>query len=441
MSKPKEMGPLSGFRDLLAEQMIPRGRMVETIKEVYESYGFTPLDTPALERYETLQGKYGSEGEKLMYKFTDHGGRLLALRYDLTVPLARVVSQHQNELPMPYKRYQVGNVWRGESPQAGRYREFMQFDADTVGTTSVIADAEIVAMMSDAMRALGADAIVRVNNRKILDALAEKAQTQDELTKRQLISTVDKVEKIGIGAALEQITENFGSQTADVVRTYLNVSGSSMDKLKALETLLGHSEAIQEGVSNLTQIFSILEASGYSTDQIVFDQTIARGLDYYTGTIYETTLKDLPQIGSVCSGGRFDNLVALLGGPDLPAVGTSIGVDRLFAALQKLGKLEGVRTKSQVLVANFDSQYAPEYMKIASQLRQEGISTEIYYEPGKIRKQLGFANQMGIRFVVLIGSDEISQGYATIRDLDRQEQQQIPLEQLSSVIQTISTQA
>ena len=428
----QEQGPLSGFRDMLAEQMIPRQQMIDKIRGVYESYGFTPLDTPAIERQETLTGKYGAEGEKLMYKFSDNGGRLIALRYDLTVPLARVVAQPSGEITLPYKRYQVGNVWRGESPQAGRYREFMQFDADTVGTTSAIADAEIVSMMSDTMKALGADAVVRVNNRRILDALCEKAGVTTEADMRKLVGTIDKVEKIGVEAALKEIEGNFDTNTASLVESYLGVKGSDFERLTQIKELLGDSPAAQEGISNLEEVFAILSASGY-TDSAVFDQTIARGLDYYTGIIYETTLKDLPKIGSVCSGGRYDKLVKALGGPDLPAVGASVGVDRLFAALQQLGKIESAKTTSKVLIANFDAAQAPAYMKVAGELRKAGVATEVYYDQDKLGKQIKFANKMGIPYMVFIGSEELEKGLVTVKDLSTGDQKQVSVDELTSL--------
>lgn len=431
----KETGPLSGFRDMLAEQMIPRQQMIKTIMGVYENYGFVPLDTPAIERYETLTGKYGEEGERLMYKFTDHGDRKLALRYDLTVPLARVVAQHKDELSMPYKRYQVGMVWRGESPQAGRYREFMQFDADIVGTKSVIADAEIVAMMSDTMRALEVDALIRVNNRKILDGLMKKVGVGREVDARELIGIIDKVEKTSVDEAVMRVESSFGGHTAEIISDYLNTPGSTTGKIKSLDQLLGNYTEAQEGLENIKRVFSMLEKSGYDENQVVFDQKIARGLDYYTGIIYETTLSSLPKIGSVCSGGRFDNLVATLGGPDLPAVGTSVGVDRLFAALSELGLVKPVRTKSQVLIANFDPENNGDYLQVASKLRAAGVATEIYYDPDKLKKQFSFADKMGLRYMVLIGSEEKSSESVTLKDLSSRQQIQLPLEELLGYIQ------
>lgn len=429
-----EQGPMSGFRDMLAEQMIARGDMLATIQGVYESYGFVPLKTPALERLSTLTGKYGEEGDKLMYKFEDNGGRMVALRYDLTVPLARVVAQHGGNLPTPYKRYAVGEVWRGESPQAGRYREFTQFDADTVGTKSPVADAEVVAMMSDAMSALGADSLIRVNNRRILDGLVEKSGVTSEKEGLRLISAVDKVEKIGLKASLEYIGSEFGALAAETVNNYLSVEGTPLERLHKMQQVLQGSVAVEEGVENLDAVFGMLEAAGYSLDKVVFDQTIARGLDYYTGIIYETTLKEVPQIGSVCSGGRYDNLVKALGGPDMPAVGTSIGVDRLYDGLQMLGKLKEVKTTTEVLVTNFDQTQIPQYMRLATQLRRAGIASEIYYDAAKLGKQIGFADKMGIPYVVLFGPKEIERGVGVIRALATGDQTEVPVDDLAATI-------
>ncbi|HXY17870.1 MAG TPA: histidine--tRNA ligase [Candidatus Nitrosopolaris sp.] len=430
-------GPLSGFRDMLAPQAIPRQQMLDVIKVVYENYGFTPLKTPALERYSTLSGKYGEEGDKLMYRFEDQGGREVALRYDLTVPLARVVAQYGSQIPLPYKRYAVGEVWRGERAQAGRFREFTQFDADTIGSKSPLADAEIVAVMSDSMAALGARSVIRVNNRRILDALAGKAGITDEKAVRAFMSSIDKVEKIGLGKALAEILKNFSQKATTLASGYLEVQGSSNDKLQSLVRLMGDSEAIAEGVENLSEVFKILAAAGYSEEQVVFDQAIARGLDYYTGIIYETTLVGAESLGSVCGGGRYDNLVKALGGPDLPAVGTSIGVDRLFDGLQLLGKLQNNKTSTQVLIANFDSADSGEYLRIAAKLRAAGIAAEIYYDPAKLGKQISFADKMSIPYVVLLGSEERAKSIATIRSLDTGNQEEVPIAKLSEALRKL----
>lgn len=419
----KNQGPLSGFRDILAPEMLSRQEMINTIRNVYESYGYTPLDTPSIERYETLQGKCGEEGEKLMYKFTDNGGRKIALRYDLTVPLARVVAQHKEEIPLPYKRYQIGNVWRGESPQAGRYREFLQFDADIVGTSSLLADAEVIMMMSDAMRALGVNAVIRVNNRKILDGLAQKAEIKDASRARKFFSIIDKTEKMGVKKTIEEIALNFGQKEAEVTEEFLETNGTTNAKIKKIKKIIENQNP-NDGILEIVQVFKILESAGYSESEVVFDQTIARGLDYYTGTIYETTLLDFPQIGSVCSGGRYDNLIATLSDNkvDLPAVGTSVGVDRLFTALTKLKRIKPIKTKSQVLITNFDQKDWGIYVKLAKQLRQEGVATEIYYENSKLDKQLKYADKIGIPWILFAGPDEIEKGLVKVKNMQSGEQ-------------------
>ncbi len=427
-------GPASGFRDMMPEQMIPRQKMIDTIKSVYQGYGFVPFDTPAVEREDTLRGKSGDNRIYLVNNsFSDGTGEFLALRFDLTVPLARAVGQHLNEIKLPFKRYQVGNVWRGDRPQAGRYREFMQFDADTVGGQGAIADAEIVAMMSDTMEGLRAKAYVRVNNRLILDGLVEKAGIEKPEDKKYLVSIIDRLEKVGEEEVLSDIKDDFSEKTRDLVYGYLHVYGSPEQKLTQLNKLLDN-QVTSEGVENLQQVFKILQFSGYDTEKVVFDQTIARGLNYYTGIIYETTLKDNPGIGSVCSGGRFDHLIEALGGPDLPAVGTSVGVDRLFEGLRQIGQIDSSKTNSEVLVANMDDTQAHEYMKIASTLRKNGIPTEVYFERKKLGNQFKLADDMGISWVALAGEDEMSKGVVRFRNSTTKEEFDIPVNEISDFI-------
>ncbi len=426
-------GPLSGFRDLLAEEMIPLQAMLDTIRRVYESYGFLPLKTPALERYETLAGKYGEEGEKLMYKFEDHGGRKVALRYDLTVPLARVVTQYGSQLPMPYKRYAVGEVWRGERPQAGRYREFLQFDADVVGSASPLADAEMVAMSFDAIAALGAEATVRVNHRLILDALAKKAGVSGK-DARRFIAAIDKLDKIGAEQVAADIKQNFSDQAAELAGQYLAVDGEPQQRLAKVAELLG--PAAKPGIDSLSVVFETLEAMGYSADKAVFDHTIARGLDYYTGIVYETVLKDAPEIGSVAAGGRYDNLIKALGGPDLPAVGTSVGVDRLFEGLKQLKAHKPAKTHARVLIVNFKMADGPKYAKVAAELRTAGVPTEVYYNETDLGKQVGYADKMGIPYVLLMGPDELAKDSALIKDLKSGDQKGVALDEIVGTLST-----
>lgn len=430
----QESGPMSGFRDLLAEQMLPRQAMLDTVRNVYESYGFVPLKTPALERYETMTGKYGEEGEKLMYDFYDNGNRHVAMRYDQTVPLARVVAQHGSRLPAPYKRYALGDVWRGDSPQAGRYREFTQFDADTVGSDSYLADTEIVAMMSDAMRALGLDTVIRVNDRKILDGLAKAVGIEGEKDFRYLVGLIDKIDKVGAAAILAEVDDNLGNQARQVVGNYLGATEESQESLVYLDAVLQNDEA-GIGIDNLTNIFSALKAAGYNEPDIVFDPTIARGLDYYTGTIYETTLNGAKSLGSVCSGGRFDNLIEEMGGPPNPAVGTSIGVDRLLEGMDQLGKLSLAKTSTEVFVANLGGNLDAQRFAITQTLRQAGIPAELVLREMRLGKQFQAIEKLGVSKVILLGENEAEAGIVQLKDLEAQTQTAIPLANLVEYLQ------
>lgn len=431
----KEQGPMSGFRDMLADQMIPRQEVLDVIRGVYESYGFVPLKTPSLERLETLSGKYGEEGEKLMYKFKDNGGRDVAMRYDQTVPLARVVAQHSNDLPVPYKRYAIGEVWRGESPQAGRYREFTQFDADTVGTTSFLADAEIIAMMQDSMTALGLRTQIRVNDRRIFDGLAEECGIEEEKDFRTLVGIIDKYDKVGKETVLNDVKELFGPDTHQVIEKYLGVRGSSNEKLVEIATIL-KAEVAQIGIANLQKIMGTLALAGYA-EKIIFDQTIARGLDYYTGTIYETTLVDLPTIGSICSGGRFDNLIEAMGGPSKPAVGTSIGVDRLIEGMSQLHLLEVVKTKTEVVIAAIDDTLDSERFALAQRLRKSGICAELVFENSRLGKQLSKIDRLGIKRVIIFGEKEKEKNVVIIKDLKTSEQQEVDIDDIENYFQSL----
>lgn len=425
----KAQGPMSGFRDLLAEQIIPREKVLENIKAVYETYGFVPLKTPALERHATLTGKYGDEGEGLMYSFEDNGGRKVSMRYDHTVPLARVVAQHGGILPTPYKRYALGDVWRGESPQAGRYREFTQFDADIIGTSSYLADTEVIAMMSDAMAAIGANAVIRVNDRRLLDGLAQACGIEEKPAFFKLISSIDKVDKIGKEGVLEELDKSFDSTVSTAVGKYLDIGGTTTEKLEKVALLLKN-ETAAVGLNSLGKILRALAFAGYSDESIVFDQTIARGLSYYTGTIYETTLTDLPSIGSVCSGGRYDNLIEQLGGPNTPAVGTSIGVDRLLEALRQLGLLKEVKTNTKIYVTNVDETVDNERFALAQQLRKSGVPTELVYEHSKLGKQIRSIDKLGVEKIVILGHTEVENGIAVVKTLATGEQVEVPTDEL-----------
>lgn len=420
---------MTGFRDLMADQMLVRNDVLSKIMDVYERYGFTPLKTPALERYETLNGKYGDEGNQLMYHFKDNGGREVALRYDHTVPLARVAAHLGTNLPNPYKRYAIGEVWRGESPQAGRYREFTQFDADIIGSDSYLADTEILAMMSDAMQAIGVKAVIRVNDRRILDGLAETCAITDSKAFLQLVGTIDKVDKIGVPAVVKEVTDVFGDEAAANVEAYLKLNGNSTEKLAAVNDLLKNDKAIA-GIENLQQIFAILNKSGYEST-VTFDQTIARGLNYYTSTVYETNLVDLPSIGSVCSGGRYDQLIEQLGGPDLPAVGTSVGVDRLLEGMRQLQLLPELKTRTRAFIANLGADMDATRFTLLQQLRHAGIPAEMQYDEKRLGKQLAAAEKMGVSKVIIFGANEAARNVVLLKDLTNGEQTETLIDDLA----------
>ncbi len=428
-------GPLPGFRDLLAEQMLPRDQVVEIIKNVYELYGFVPLKTPALELQSTLAAaQYGDEGDKLTYAFEDNGGRKVAMRYDHTVPLARVVSQHGAKLPTPYKRYVLADVWRGERPQAGRYREFAQFDADIIGSSSYLADTEVLAMTADAMSKLGLKVSIRVNDRRLLHGLAESCELNEKKDFTKLVTTIDKVDKIGMDSVLDEMQNLFGAKTKDTVYMYLVISGSNEVKLHAMMKLLNGNEQAKNALSNLSTILDTLSGAGYG-EEIIFDQSIARGLNYYTGTIFETTLTNMPDIGSVCSGGRFDELIKQLGGPDLPAVGTSIGVDRLMEAMNLLGLIKQSKTKTKVYITNVDDGLDIERFKLAKALRAHDIAAEIIYGSPKLGRQMELIDKLGVENIIILGQKELANKTVLIKNLQSGEQREVARDKIVSEIQ------
>jgi histidyl-tRNA synthetase len=425
----KGQGPLSGFRDLLAEQIFPREEVINKIKNVYELYGFVPLKTPALERFETFTNKLGDEGDKLLYSFKDNGDRQVALRYDHTVPLARVIAQYGGELAKPYKRYVVGDSWRGERAQAGRYREFTQFDADIVGASSYLADIEVLAMTADAMNSIGVKTKIRINDRRILDSLSKECGIEKKSEFYKLVGIIDKVDKIGDESVKEEVGKLFGIPTKELVTKYLALSGTCEDKLKEIAKLLNNEEA-KEAVQNINKILSMLGDTGYD-GQVIFDQTIARGLNYYTGTIFETTLVDLPSIGSICSGGRFDELIEQLGGPSTPAVGTSIGIDRLLEAMNQLNLVKAAKTKTKVYITNVEDGLDIQRFKLAQELREKGIPSEIIYDSPKLGNQIKAIDKLGVEKIIILGSREIEKKIVVIKDLKSGDQKDVPIDEIA----------
>ncbi|MFO0901800.1 MAG: histidine--tRNA ligase [Pirellulales bacterium] len=409
---------LKGFRDYLPEAMIPRERLIATAQRVYRSYGFSPIDTPALEYLEVLTGKGSEETDRQLYQFKDHGGREVGLRFDLTVPLARFAAQHINELGTPFKRYHIASVWRGENTQRGRYREFMQCDFDTIGTRSVVADIETGLVIHDLLRAIGIERFtIHVNNRMVLNGLLAKVGLSDKSV--PVLRALDKLAKIGpekVAAEMAATAGTTAEQSAAVL-SLAQLEGENDDILRQVEQLVSGNELGEQGAARLREILSGLRAAGVPEERVELDVSIARGLDYYTGAIFETFLDELPTIGSVCSGGRYDNLAGLYTKQELPGIGASLGLDRLLAALEELGRIEKVRTPAPVLVTYFDAARRDAYLTLAARLRAAGLGVEMFPDPKKIGQQLKYADQRGFRVAIIAGENEFAAGTVQVKDL------------------------
>jgi histidyl-tRNA synthetase len=430
VSENKRIEPrtLKGFRDYLPEAMIPRERLIDTARRVYRSYGFSPIDTPALEYLEILSGKGSDETDKQLYKFQDHGGRWVGLRFDLTVPLARFAAQHANELGTPLKRYHIATVWRGENTQRGRYREFMQCDFDTIGTRAVAADIETVLVIYDLFRAIGfSEFVIRLNNRMVLTGLLERLGLSDRAT--AVLRVLDKFGKIGKEAVVELLLSDVGVQFQQAVEIVAlsEISGSNDQVLRQVEPLLAGSETGQAGAARLAEVIDGVTAAGVPTRYVQLDLSIARGLDYYTGAVFETFLDALPGIGSVCSGGRYDNLAEKFTALELPGVGASLGLDRLLAAMEELGMVEKVSTPAPVFIPFFAADHLHDYLRLAAALRAEGIGVELFPDAKKLGQQLKYADRRGFRIALIAGDDEFASGTCQVKNLQNGEKQDVPL--------------
>lgn len=418
---------LKGFRDYLPAAMIAREGLMEAARSVYRSYGFSPIDTPALEYSEILLGKGGDETDKQMFRFQDQGGRDVAMRFDLTIPLARFSAAHFQELGLPFKRYHIGTVWRGEKPQKGRYREFVQCDFDTIGTESNQSDIETLLVIHDLMVRIGFSKFrVCVNNRLILNGLLESVGLAGKTA--SVLRSLDKLHKIGPDAVKSEMTVHAGAtpEQAERVLELAALAGTNDEILAQLDRLLAGSANGELGVARLRELYTVAQAAGIPAARLKLDVSIARGLDYYTGTIYETFLEDLPGIGSVCSGGRYDNLAGLFTKEKLPGVGASLGLDRLLAAMEELGMLPPAATPAQVLVVAFQAERMADYQRLGRTLRASGIATEVFPEARAIQKQLKYADRKGFRVAVIAGEDEFTKGLWQVKDLRAQQQSAVP---------------
>jgi len=386
---------LKGFRDYLPEQAIPREALIEKARAVFRSYGFLPIDTPALEYEEILTGKGGEESDKQLYRFEDSGGRKVALRFDLTVPLARFVAQHSNELGMPFKRYHIATVWRGENTQRGRYREFMQCDFDTIGTESMVADVETILVIHDLLRAIGIERFtIRINDRKYLTAALAASGFADRHA--EVLRVLDKRDKVG----------------GDGVVAELQGLGFEPGRVRGLLARLdGNVDATSGG--RLLEVRAAVLAAGVDAQRIRVDPSIARGLDYYTGIVFETRLDDQTEIGSVCSGGRYDDLAQLYTKERLPGVGASLGLDRLLAAIEA----KSSSATARLFLPFFDATRLADYLRLAAELRASGVGVELYPEPKKLGAQLKYADRRGFKFELVLGEDEWKSGTCQLKDL------------------------
>ena len=447
---------LKGTRDFLPDTMAKRNYIFSTIKSVFEKYGFSPIETPTIEKTETLMGKYGEEGDRLIFRVLNSGDKLgkadtaaladsnfarfsnsisdKALRYDLTVPFARFVVQHQNELSFPFKRYQIQPVWRADRPQKGRYREFYQCDVDVVGSDSLIYEIELIQIFDDVLSQLGlTDFSIKFNNRKILTGIAEVCGESDKLV--DITVAIDKLDKIGKDGVIKELTERGVSPTAiEKIDPLFDLDGDNDKLVASMKTFLTSSEVGMKGVEELEYVLNRIKSLGLNKAKLDFQVTLARGLSYYTGAIFEVVPNNV-KIGSICGGGRYDNLTELFGLSGMSGVGVSFGADRIYDVMTELDLFpESATISTQVLFINFGEAEQDYCLGLAKKIREAGVSSEVYPSSAKMKKQMKYANDKGIPFVVLIGSDEMESGQVTFKNMLTGEQKSTSFENLLTEI-------
>ena len=425
---------LPGFMELLPNEQILFNEMKETIKNSYEQFGFLPLDTPAIELSEVLLAKAGGETEKQIYRF-DKGDTNLSLRFDLTVPLAKYVSMHYGELSFPFRRYQIGKVYRGERPQKGRFREFYQCDIDIIGDNelNILHDAEMPMVIYNTFKKLGFDDFtIRINNRKILNGFFASLNLQDPA---EVLRIIDKLDKIGIDEVKNCLSEiGISSDSINKIVDFISISGSSDEKIASLKCLNIENEIFVKGIEELEAVINGIRLFGIPENNFSVDLTIARGLDYYTGTVYETFLNDYRQLGSVCSGGRYDNLAEFYTDKKLPGVGISIGLTRLFYKLNELNAIKVSRDSiSKVLVVSASSDIST-CLPVATAFRTASINTELFLTDKKIKAKFKYADKLNIPFVVVIGEDEIANNIVSLKNMKSGEQVQVSIEEAINIV-------
>jgi len=445
-----------GTRDFLPAQMAGRKYIFSVLQQTFEKYGFLPLETPAMELQETLRGKYGEEGNQLIFNILNSGdflkdadinaplqsSKLLrqiskkALRYDLTVPLARVISMYPNEIVLPFRRYQMQPVWRADSPQKGRYQEFYQCDVDIAGTNSLTCEAELLCMIQDVFDTLKLpDITIKINHRQLLSGIVEQLGLQNKET--DVLVAIDKWDKIGTeGVLKELIQREINPEQAEQLLAMLSLKGNSEEILQELAQKLNTSHKAKQGIQDLQKVLSFVNAMQYSTQRIQIDITLARGLSYYTGIIIEVKANNV-QMGSILGGGRYDKLVGMFSGKDITAVGISFGVDRIYDVLKEKNLLPVHTATAQVLVTQFNEVLLSNSLNILSALRKAGISAELYPEPKKIAKQFEYADKRGIPYVVIVGESEIQSGIYGLKELVTGTQKSLPLEEMITLLKNL----
>ena len=449
MNAPKPTIP-KGTRDFSPLEMSKRNYIFNTIKSVYSLCGFKQIETPAMETLQTLLGKYGEEGDKLLFKILNSGDYLnkidkeallegnslklssklceKGLRYDLTVPFARFVVMHRDELQMPFKRYQIQPVWRADRPQKGRYREFYQCDADIVGSNSLMNEVELMQIIDTVFTRFGIKVLIKINNRKILSGIAEYINEADKIV--DITVAIDKLDKIGLdNVNAELAADGLSSEAIEKLQPIITLSGTNEEKLATMSNILKGSEAGMKGVEELNYILNMLKQCGLN-NEVEFDLTLARGLNYYTGAIFEVKACDV-QIGSITGGGRYDNLTGIFGMPGISGVGISFGADRIYDVLNTLDLYpENAMSNTQLLFINFGEKETAYCMPIAAKAREAGVATEIYPDAVKMKKQMSYANSNGVRFVAMAGENEINEQKITLKDMTTGEQSLVTTDEL-----------
>ena len=435
-----------GTRDFSQQEMAERNYIFDTVRSVFATYGYAQIETPAMENLSTLLGKYGDEGDKLLYRILNSGDAFAGadmsrpltpqvcekgLRYDLTVPFARYVVQHQGEISFPFKRFQIQPVWRADRPQKGRYREFYQCDVDMIGSRSQMCELELVQIVDEVFRRLGVDVVVKVNNRKVLTGLAELCGAPDKVV--DITVAIDKLDKIGLDAVKEELrSKGLDERATGILEPVLKLEGSNADKISTMRSLMQDSEAGLRGLDELEELFSLVASAGVGT-RVELDLSLARGLNYYTGAIFEVKACGFA-IGSICGGGRYDNLTGIFGLPDMSGVGVSFGADRIYDVMKGLGKFpEALSAGSRLLFANLGADDVRYVLGIASALRGRGISVEVYPDAAKLKKQFDYASRKAIPFISITGESERISGRVNLKNLATGVQQDFACDDLDAM--------